>query len=89
MRTTRVAYIALTLGLILAISSVSGQQIGEIFDPNPEEEGYFVYTTDDWKFMGPIANERSHLLAAAYGDNVPESLSKLAELELGVNTESN
>jgi hypothetical protein len=91
MRKNRKFYlaVALTLGLITAISSVSGQEFGAIFDPDPEIPGYFMYTLNDWMFMGPVATERHHLLAAAYGDNTPESLRRHCECDLLVNTESN
>jgi hypothetical protein len=88
MRKTIAFYVAV-LGLIMVVSSASGQNLGETFDPLPEMEGHFVYTTEDWKFIGPITAERDHMLAAAYGDNVPASLNRHVETELGVNSESN
>ncbi len=80
---------ALILGLTTILASVSGQNLGETFDPDPQMIGYFEYTGDGeyagWAFKGSTLwpNEQSHLIDAAYADDTPELLRVAAKSHIG------
>jgi hypothetical protein len=80
--------IAMTTLLLIA-GTTAAQEIGLIVDPDPNIEGYFEHTADDWKFKGPSENEVVHELAVIYGQGMNEDLVAHLELETGLGTQTN
>jgi hypothetical protein len=78
-----------TTVLFLITGTIAAQEIGATFDPEPNIDGFFEYTVDDWKFIGDAENERTHVLSAVYSDGTPNMLRIHLETEYGLNTQSN
>jgi hypothetical protein len=73
---------------LLITGTTAAQPIGAVFDPEPNIDGYFEHTMDDWKFIGDAKNERAHVLGAVYKD-VPYDLTAHLEDAFGLNSQSN
>jgi hypothetical protein len=90
MRKTAISSILIALTTLLWITGTTvAQEIGDVYDPEPNIEGYFEYTVDDWKFIGSVENERIHVLSAVYDGKAPDDLGIHLETEFGLNTQSN
>jgi hypothetical protein len=90
MRETAIKYILIALTSLLLITGITAaQEIGTIYDPEPNIDGFFMYTIDDWKFIGNAENERIHVLSAVYDGKAPDDLGIHLETEFGLNTQSN
>ncbi len=90
MRKTAIRSILMaTVVLLLITGTTAAQEIGTVFDPEPNIDGHFEYTIDDWKFKGGVRNELVHVLSAVYGDGTPAMLRIHLEHEYGLNAQSN
>jgi hypothetical protein len=90
MRKTAIGSILMASIVVLLITgTTAAQEIGAVYDPEPNIDGYFEHTIDDWKFIGDARNERVHVLGVVYGNGAPDDLRLHLEHEFGLSTQSN
>jgi hypothetical protein len=90
MRKTAIRSILMASIVALLITGITAaQEIGAVYDPEPNIDGYFEHTINDWKFIGDAMNERVHVIGAVYGEGTTNDLRLHLETEFGLNTQSN